>query len=247
MTVDRADLADALAAYWGKKRLQLENSRIAEAVGAGTAGSIRGGKQFDPIAAVLAKFFIEAGFPPETIHVDRFLELPGYFRPTKKWDLVVVVDGVLAAAFELKALGGPSFGNNANNRIEEALGSAADVQRAALAELYPREQPWLGYLFVIEDAPGSRTPVRIPAGKLRIDPVWTDMSYQERFGLALSRLRDERMYDAVCYLVSSADDPGPQEPIQELDWTHFAAAITARITYLQQIGLTGMRHGSTAV
>ena len=43
MPVTRDDLVDALAAYWGQKTLQLENSRIANAVGAGTAGSVRGG------------------------------------------------------------------------------------------------------------------------------------------------------------------------------------------------------------
>jgi hypothetical protein len=45
------------------------------------------------------------------------------------------------AAFELKALGAPSFGNNYNNRVEEALGSAVDLRRAALADLFPGENP----------------------------------------------------------------------------------------------------------
>lgn len=236
MPVTRDDLVEALAAYWGTKTLQHENSRIADAIGAGTAGSVRGGKQFDPVAAVIAKFFVEAGYPPYSINIERNLELPGYFRPSKKWDIVVSLSGVLVAAFELKALGGPSFGNNANNRVEEALGSSMCLRRAALADLYPGEQPWIGYLFVMQDAPGSRSPVRLARGNLPIDPVWEGLSYQGRFGITLKRLLDENVYDSVCYLVSSAEAPDPQEPVQALDWAHFAAAIRARLHYLAELG-----------
>ena len=95
MPVTRDDLVDALAAYWGQKTLQLENSRIANAVGAGTAGSVRGGKQFDPVAALIAKFFVEAGYPASSIRINRGVDLPGYFRPSKQWDVVVGINGVL--------------------------------------------------------------------------------------------------------------------------------------------------------
>ena len=43
------------------------------------------------------------------------LTLPGYFRPTKLWDLLVTYKGQLIAAIELKSHVGPSFGNNFNN------------------------------------------------------------------------------------------------------------------------------------
>jgi hypothetical protein len=46
--------------------------------------------------------------------------LPGYFRPTKLWDVLVIHDKRLLAAIELKSQVGPSFGNNFNNRTEEA-------------------------------------------------------------------------------------------------------------------------------
>lgn len=236
MTVTRDDLVDAMKAYWGTKRLQLENSRIANAVGAGTAGSVRGGQQFGPLEVIIAKFFVEAGYPASAIHINQGVELPGYFRPTKKWDVVVEMNGVLVAAFEMKALGGPSFGNNANNRVEEALGSSMCLRRAALADLYPEEPPWMGYLFVMEDAPGSRRPVRVPGGTLKTDPIWDGRSYQDRFGITLKRLLDENVYDSVCYLVSSHDQPDPQEPVDSLNWAHFAAGVRARIHYLAELG-----------
>lgn len=184
----------------------------------------------------MAKFFIEAGYPAESVHVSGPLGLPGYYRASKQWDVVVAIDGVLVAAFEMKALGGPSYGNNANNRLEEALGSAVDVQRAALANLYPRESPWLGYLFVIEDAPKTRKPVKTEKMLLPVDDVWVGRSYQERFALTLQRLGEERMYDTVCYLVSSPSQPDPEEPVEALNWAHFSAAIKARIAYLKELG-----------
>ncbi|MEV4889679.1 PaeR7I family type II restriction endonuclease [Nonomuraea sp. NPDC055795] len=237
MTVTRQDFEDAIAAYWGAKRTQREMSVIKDAVGAGTAGDVRGGKHFDEIAALLAKFFLEAGYAPGDIRVTSGLELPGYYRPQKKWDVVVAHRNTLVAAFELKALGGPSFGNNYNNRVEEALGSAVDLRRAALADLFPGERPWLGYFFIMQDAKGSRSPVRTAKGVFPVEDTWKDASYQRRFSIFCERLMAEGLYDAVCYITSSAEDPTPVELVESLDWKHFAAAITARITYLKELGL----------
>lgn len=239
MAVTRQDFEDAIAAYWGARHAQREMSAIRNAVGAGTAGSVRGGKHFDDIAALLAKFFLEAGYAPHDIRIGKRqgLELPGYYRPSKQWDVVVAHANTLVAAFELKALGGPSFGNNYNNRIEEALGSAVDLRRAALAGVFPGEKPWLGYFFVMEDAEGSRSPVRVNEGAFSAEEMWHGTSYQDRFSVFCQRLMAEGLYDAVCYITSSASDPKPNEPVRSLDWQHFAAAINARITYLKDLGL----------
>lgn len=120
----------------------------------------------------------------------------------EQWDLVVVHENVLVAAFELKALGGPSYGNNYNNRVEEALGSAVDLRRAALAELYPKEKPWLGYFFIMQDGEGSRRPVKTAKGALPADEIWHGTSYQDRFGIFCERLMTEQFYDAACYVTS---------------------------------------------
>jgi hypothetical protein len=47
----------------------------------------------------------------------------------------------------------------------------------------------------------------------------------------------EGLYDAVCYITSSPDNPKPTELVDGLDWRHFSAAISARLTYLQEFGL----------
>ena len=68
-----------------------------------------------------------------------------FYRPTKKWDLVVIDRGMLVAAVELKSQVGPSFGNNFNNRTEEAIGNAVDVWRAYEGRYVWRRSPlaWL--------------------------------------------------------------------------------------------------------
>lgn len=68
--------------------------------------------------------------PEKSIFTDFSLELPGFYRPNKKWDLLVVDRGRLIIAIEFKSQIGPSFGNNFNNRTEEAIGSALDLWTA---------------------------------------------------------------------------------------------------------------------
>jgi hypothetical protein len=239
MTATRQDLETAISAYWGARSAQREQSAIRGAVGAGTAGSVRGGKHFDAIATLLAKFFLDAGYEPADIRVStrQRLELPGYYRPQKQRDVVVAFRDTLVAAFELKALGGPSYGNNYNNRVEEALGSAVDLRRASLADFYPGEKPWLGYFFIMEDGEGSRRPVSTAKGAFPVEDIWHGASYQDRFGIFCQRLMDEGLYDSVCYITSSAAEPTPGEPVASLDWRHFSAAVNARISYLADLGI----------
>lgn len=234
------DLRVAIAAYWALKKKQRAAAESILSTAEGTSKAVRGGGHFNPVVNLLARFFTEAGYPLSSIGAGQRSAstiLPGYYRPTKAWDLVVVHNDILVAAIELKALGGPSFGNNYNNRIEEALGNAIDLDRANLTSLVGRERPWLGYFFIMEDAAGSRRPGGKPReAAFSPDEVWHGRSYQERFNVTGQRLLDERLYDAVCYLVSSADDPGPREPSPHLDWRHFSAALQARLKYLDELG-----------
>jgi len=239
MPPSRADLELAMQAYWGVKDRQGATSELLKSTAEGAAKSVRAGKQFAPVAALIARFFIDAGYPPSSIGTGRpHVVLPGAFRPTKQWDLVVVHRGVLVAAFELKGIGGDdqSIGKNYNNRVEEALGSAFDIDQADDLDLMGPEPPWLGYLFVMEDTPSSRKPKEPMKGLLRADDVWSGLSYQQRFSRSAQRLLSEKLYAAVCYLVSSRRRPGPDEPCPATDWQHFSASIEARIHYLSKLG-----------
>jgi hypothetical protein len=89
----------------------------------------------------------------------------------------------------------------------------------------------------MEDQVGSERSISKPQeGMFSAESIWYDTSYQDRFAITGKRFLDQGLYDAVCYLVSSPEDPRPVQPARPLDWRHFAAAIQARINYLANLG-----------
>ena len=117
----------------------------------------------------------------------------------------MVRDQKLLAAMELKAQVGPSFGNNFNNRTEEAMGSALDLWTAyregALNLKSP--QPWLGYLFLLEDAHRSTIPVRNASPHFEVlSREFQNASYAKRYELFCRKLVLERKYTSACFLIS---------------------------------------------
>ncbi|HEX5591729.1 MAG TPA: PaeR7I family type II restriction endonuclease [Solirubrobacterales bacterium] len=237
MATTREDFELAVAAFWQGRDKQLAAADAIESTAEGAAKAVRGGSHFDPMVALISRFFTDAGYPQESIGVTiGGVTLPSHFRPTKRWDLVVVHKGVLVAAIELKGIGG-SYGKNYNNRVEEALGSSIDLARANREGLVGPEKPWMGYFFLMNDEAESRRPLKPQEGPFPVEEFWRGRSYQERFEVTASRLLDEDFYDAVCYVVSSPPDPGPREPVPRLDWQHFCAGIKARIEFLSSLGL----------
>ena len=81
----------------------------------------------DGFIELFTEAIVTAGISKECVFQKKALELPGFFRPTKKWDILVVKEDTLIAVIEAKSQVGPSFGNNYNNRTEEAMGSALDL------------------------------------------------------------------------------------------------------------------------
>jgi len=164
---------------------------------------VTGGDQMRGFARLLTEVIVAAGVPQANIHYRQRLELPGFFRPTKEWDLLVVVDDQLVAAIEAKSQVGPSFGNNFNNRAEEAMGSALDLWTAYREGAFGGTvRPWLGYLFLLEDCAASRRAVRVREPHFKVFPEFVDASYVRRYELLYRRLVRERHYDAATFLVS---------------------------------------------
>ncbi len=132
--------------------------------------------------------------------------LPGYFRPTKQWDLLVVYQGRLLASLEMKSLCGPSFGNNANNRCEEALGSAVDFRRAQSEGLFGAgASPFLGYFILVEDTAASRTAVSARSSHFPSDTRFQGASYQLRMQLMCERMVQQQLYSCAAVLASAAE------------------------------------------
>ncbi|RLB59085.1 MAG: restriction endonuclease, partial [Deltaproteobacteria bacterium] len=70
---------------------------------AGLRGAVTGGAQMDGFIDLFTKIIVDAGMDEGYIFRKRQLELPGFFRPTKEWDLVVVKDGHFITAVEAKS------------------------------------------------------------------------------------------------------------------------------------------------
>jgi hypothetical protein len=190
------------------------------------------GKHLDAVGLHIGSVFVDAGLPTESVLFKRGeVVLPGYFRATKQWDIVVVHEGLLVAAVELKSMLG-SVGKNLNNRMEESIGSAADLQQAAEAGLLGDAPPWLGYAYVLEDLDDAKVPREVSERHFPVDPAFHDASYERRMALYLRRLVAKRFYDAAWFVVGNPKTKVVREPAEDLTWSKFEAAIRGRVAYV---------------
>jgi len=173
-------------------------------------------------------YFVEAGIPREWVFDGRTkLELPGFFRAEKKWDIVVVHDSRLIAAIELKSIWG-SYGNNLNNRVEEAIGSAFGMAKALRSGLLGASSPWLGYVFIIRDDEALHHTTRFKEPHFPVDKVFSEATYLKRFETLCSRLVTERLYDNAWFVCLDDETGGHIEPNSNMTWSKFAAAIKGK-------------------
>lgn len=204
-----------------------------------------GGAQLDGFIVLVETILKDAGVPATSIHRKK-TTLPGYYRPTKEWDLVVVHEGNLVAAIEFKSQVGPSFGNNFNNRVEEALGSSADLWTAYREGAFPiNHRPWLGYFLLLEKHDKSLSPVKLDEPHFKSFPEFRDTSYKDRYRLFCEKLLRERMYDAACYLLSDKEEGiklGKYvESTKNLGFKEFQNALLGKAKYMKQIPNHGKR------
>jgi hypothetical protein len=225
-------LQAAIRHFWRTREAQAAKQGTAAGVkDAGTRSAVTGGAQMNGFVSLVRDLLCESGLPKPNVYCDRYVELPGWYRPEKKWDLLVVSDENLLAGIEFKSQVG-SFGNNYNNRTEEAIGSATDLWAAYREGAFkPSARPWLGYLMLLEDAPASKASVRAREPHFAVFPEFKDASYAKRYDILLTKLVRERLYDAACLLLSEADKGVRglyREPNQELCFQNFLASLLAR-------------------
>jgi len=153
---------EAVKAFWGNREAARQKQIESGKADQGERAGVTGGKNMDGFLSLVLDIVKANGLAHAEIHQNRaMLTLPGYFRSTKLWDLLVMYKGELIAAIELKSQVGPSFGNNFNNRTEEAIGTAHDLWTAYREGAFGKQpRPFVGWLIMVEDAPKSRSPVR---------------------------------------------------------------------------------------
>ena len=195
---------EAVKAFWGNreaaKQKQIESGKADQ----GERAGVTAGKNMDGFLALVLDIIKANGLDHAETHQRRaMLTLPGYFLPTKLWDLLVIYKGELIAAIELKSQVGPSFGNNFNNRTEEAIGTAHDLWTAYREEAFGKQpRPFVGWLMMVEDASGSRSPIRDSSPHFPVFEAFKGASYLKRYDLLCQRLVQEQLYTTAAVIAA---------------------------------------------
>lgn len=241
MKVDLADFEnrarDAVKLFWGNRKAALERQIALGTPDAGQRGAVTAGKNMDGFIS-LARALVDANGLGSADIIERgpVLTLPGFFRPTKRWDMLVMNDGQLVAALEFKSQCGPSFGNNFNNRTEEAIGNAQDLWTAFRDGAFGNDvsRPFVGWLMLLEDSKSSRTPVRNLESNFPVFQEFKKASYADRYQILCRKLVQEGLYSTATFLLSPREgySNGSYRELSELTSlrmfvTQFAAHISA--------------------
>lgn len=237
MALDLADYEtkarEAVQAFWGNRDKARQKQIEAGNADAGERGSVTAGKNMDGFIALVIDIVRANGLRHANIHQQRaLLTLPGYFRPTKLWDVLVIHQGRLVAALEFKSQVG-SFGNNFNNRTEEAIGTAHDLWTAYREGAFGKQpRPFVGWLMLVEDAPGSRAAVRDSSPHFPVFREFQGVSYVQRYNLLCQRLVQEQLYTAASMITSprtAAEDGGYTELDQMTGLRTFVTSLAGHI------------------
>lgn len=186
----------------------------------GERAGVTAGKNMDGFISLILDVIQNNGLAHANIHRERaVLTLPGFFRPTKLWDLLVMYRGELIAAIELKSQAGPSFGNNSNNRAEETIGASHDFWTAYRKGAFGKQpEPFVGWLMLVEDAPESRAPVKEKSPHFPVFPEFKDTSYLQRYDLLCQKLIQERLYTTASVVATpaTAGDSGAYSDMSQM-------------------------------
>jgi hypothetical protein len=208
MTLDLVDYErkarEAVKSFWGSRGAAKEKQTQSGAVDQGERAGVTAGKNMDKFLDLMRDIVCANGLAHAQIYENRAaLTLPGYFRPTKLWDLLIIYKGELIAAVELKSQVGPSFGNNFNNRTEEAIGTAHDFWTAYREEAFGKQpRPFAGWLMMVEDAPESQCPIKNNSPNFPVLKEFKGTSYLQRYDLLCQKLVREQLYTTASLMAS---------------------------------------------
>ena len=180
----KAHAQEAVKLFWGNREAALSKQAEAGTQDAGARGAVTAGKNLDGFVGMV-QLLVEANglWDAEICVKKKVLVLPGFYRPTKEWDMLIMHRGQLIAALEFKSQVGPSFGNNFNNRSEEVMGSAHDLWTAYREGAFGKDaaRPFLGWLMLVEECEASTVPVSVKEPHFRVDPVFREAYCNERY------------------------------------------------------------------
>lgn len=194
----------AVQAFWGHREAAKQKQIKSGKADQGERAGVTAGKNMDGFITLILDIIRANGLAHADIHQKRaVLTLPGFFRPTKLWDLLVIYKGELIAAIELKSQVGPSFGNNFNNRTEEAIGTAHDFWMAYREGAFgDKPRPFVGWLMLVEDATESNSPIKDKSPHFPVFKEFNGASYLKRYDLLCQKLAQEGLYTTASIIAS---------------------------------------------
>lgn len=208
MSIDLADYetkaGKAVKAFWKSRKAASKNQIKSGKSDQGERAGVTAGKNMNGFLSLVKDVVHQNGLKHAEICLNRkVLTLPGYFRPTKLWDMLVMNEGRLVAAIELKSQVGPSFGNNLNNRTEEAIGTALDLRTAYREGAFGKNpRPFVGWLILVEDCTASRKPVRDSSVHFPVFKEFVGASYTDRYNIFCQKLVQEQLYTSATVILS---------------------------------------------
>lgn len=231
---DDMQVREAVRHFWVSRRQALSRQIESGRSDQGERGGVTAGKNMAGFVRLIQNLVQSNGLSDADVFTaGRMLNLPGYFRAAKCWDVLIVREGRLIGAIEMKSHVGPSFSNNFNNRAEEAIGMGHDfrvaLREGALGEQLP---PFIGWVMLVEDAAASRSPVGEPAGTFPVFPEFRGASYVRRYELLCRRLVREQLYSSAALLASprAAEADGCfHTESEDTSFGSFLAALAAHV------------------
>ncbi len=80
----------AVAHYWKTRTGQQDRQRETGKTDQGLRSAVTGGAQMDGFVDLFTELITAAGISERHVFRKKAVKLPGFFRPTKEWDLLVV-------------------------------------------------------------------------------------------------------------------------------------------------------------
>lgn len=234
LSVWESKAQNAVRLFWATRDDARARQMDSGNMDAGECASVTAGKHMDGFIELLVDIIHANGLPNATVFLDRkHLTLPGYFRPTKIWDMLVFHEEALVAAIEFKSQVGPSFGNNFNNRCEEAIGTAHDLWTVYRENgLSKQPPPFVGWLMLVEDTAASRRPINVYSPHFPVLEGFESVSYLQRYEILCRRLVQERLYTATALVASPRDGRQTGEFVDMSPLTSLRAFIAALAAHI---------------
>src|SRR5258706_12244652 len=95
-------LKAAIQHFWAVRTKQGEAQSGRGVIDQGARSQVTGGAQMDGLINLVHDLLVEDGCAKDNVFTRPRMELPGYFRPTNQWDLIVVTEKKLPASLEFK-------------------------------------------------------------------------------------------------------------------------------------------------